>query len=86
MKLFFTALVIVLSMGIAGCDNPEDYFDQAVQAEKSKDYKNAFINYRKAAEQGLSKAQHKLGMMYYQGKGVMKNYAKADKWYRKALE
>ena len=86
MKLFFTTLVIVLSMGIAGCENPEDYFDKAVQAEKSKDYKNAFINYRKAAEQGLSKAQHKLGSMYYKGKGVMKDYAKADKWYRKASE
>ena len=24
--------------------------------------------------------------MYYKGKGVMKDYAKADKWYRKALE
>ena len=86
MKVFLTALVIVLSMGIAGCENPEDYFDKAVQAEKSKDYKNAFNNYRKAAEQGLSKAQHQLGVMYYQGKGVMKDYAKADKWYRKALE
>ena len=86
MKLFFTTLVIVLSMGIAGCENPEDYFDKAVKAEQAKDYKNAFINYRKAAEQGLSKAQHKLGMMYYQGKGVIKDYAKADKWNRKALE
>ena len=76
--VFFTTLVIVLSMGIAGCENPEDYFDKAVQAEKSKDYKNAFINYRKAAEQGLSKAQHKLGMMYYQGNCLLYTSDAAD--------
>ena len=86
MKKILTVLAIVVSMGIAGCENPEDYFDKAVLAEQSKDYKNAFNYYRKAAEQGMSKAQHKLGSMYYQGKGVMKDYAKADKWYRKSTE
>ena len=86
MKKLFTALVIVVSMGIAGCENPEDNFDKALKAEQSKDYKNAFNYYRKAAEQGLSKAQHKLGSMYYKGRGVVKDYAKADKWYRKATQ
>ena len=42
--------------------------------------------YRKAAEQRNAIAQNNLGTMYYNGKGVTKNYAEAVKWYRKAAE
>ncbi|MDR2869348.1 MAG: hypothetical protein LBV04_02760 [Deferribacteraceae bacterium] len=36
------------------------------------------------AEQGDAHAQNNLGNMYYQGKGVPQNYAKAMEWYTKA--
>ncbi len=42
--------------------------------------------YRKAAEKGVAKAQHSLGLMYERGEGVPQDYAKAVKWYRKAAE
>ena len=36
--------------------------------------------------QGLAKAQHNLGNMYYKGKGVSADVAEAVKWYLKAAE
>ena len=41
---------------------------------------------REKAEQGDKKAQTKLGNMYGEGKGVLKDYSEAVKWYRKAAE
>ena len=38
------------------------------------------------AEQGDAEAQSLLGAMYNEGKGVLKNYAEAAKWFRKAAE
>ena len=42
------------------------------------------IWYRKAAEQGDAFAQHNLGFMYENGRGVAQDYAEAMRWYRKA--
>ena len=42
--------------------------------------------YRKAAEQGNAEGQYNLGVCYYNGKGVTKDYAKAVEWYTKAAE
>ena len=39
-----------------------------------------------AAEQGKADAQYRLGEMYYDGKGVEKDYKKAFEWYLKAAE
>ena len=49
-----------------------------------QDYKEAFEWFRKAAEQGNTKAQFNLGLMYYKGQGVKQDYTEAAKWYRKA--
>ena len=42
--------------------------------------------FRKAAEQGLSAAQLKLGLMYERGQGEPQDYAMAQFWYAKAAE
>ena len=34
----------------------------------------------------MMEAQYNLGLCYYNGKGVTKNYTEAVKWYRKAAE
>jgi uncharacterized protein len=47
---------------------------------------NTFGNFPKTAEQGNAQAQFNLGLAYYDGKGVPKDYAEAVKWYRKAVE
>lgn len=41
---------------------------------------------KKSAEQGDAKAQYNLGVCYYNGNGVEKDYQEAVKWYRKAAE
>ena len=41
---------------------------------------------RKAATQGDAEAQHNLGAMYANGKGVPKDFAKALKWFQLAAE
>jgi len=42
--------------------------------------------YRKAAEQGDDDAQFKLGMMYENGWGVVKNNSTGVVWFREAAE
>lgn len=39
-----------------------------------------------AAEQGIKEAQHNLGVMYANGRGVVKDDKEAVKWYRMAAE
>ena len=41
---------------------------------------------RKAATQGHAVAQTQLGLMYYNGDGVERDYAEALDWFRKAAE
>lgn len=42
--------------------------------------------YRKAAEQGIAKAQRQLADYYKNGEGITKDIVEAVKWYRKAAE
>ena len=49
-----------------------------------QDYAQAADWYRKAADQGVARAQFNLGVLYDQGQGVPQDYAQAADWYRKA--
>ena len=42
--------------------------------------------YRKAADQGGAGAQHNLGLMFAQGRGVAQSHVEAARWYRKAAD
>ena len=46
----------------------------------------SFTHVLKEAKKGDADAQYKLGEMYYVGKDVQKDDAKAEKWYRNAAE
>ena len=63
-----------------------DMFDTAMQYYEAKNYVEAVTWFRKAAEQGLAKAQYNLGVSYANGRGVTQSYTEAVKWYRKAAE
>jgi hypothetical protein len=52
--------------------------------EKNGEYSEAVSWYRKAAERGNAAAQYSLGIMYANGRGVLKDSAQAATWYRKA--
>ena len=56
---------------------------QEVQAEST----NAEISsFKKKAEQGDTKAQFMLGLIYYNGEGVSQDYQQAVHWFTKAAE
>lgn len=50
-----------------------------------KDYEKALIHFTKAAEEGLEWSQFHLADMYYDGKGVEKDVAKALEWVEKSI-
>ena len=61
--------------------------EQAAEAKAKRLAETKAVKWmRKAADQGLAKAQFNLGMMYEVGRGVVQDYAEAVKWYRKAAE
>lgn len=62
------------------------YQDAKKLKEQGGSPKEVAALYRKAAEQGHMGAQYRLGVRYYYGNGVGKDYTEAAKWYRKAAE
>jgi TPR repeat protein len=52
----------------------------------SQDFANAVKSFRKAADQGNTKAQSTLGNMYAEGRGVTQDYQQAMSWYLKAAD
>ena len=56
------------------------------QNGKTKDYSQAVIYFRQAAEMGHADAQNYLGLCYDHGSGVNEDDVEAVKWYRKAAE
>ncbi len=74
----------VVLLGAAGA-----WADDAAECDRlylAKQYKQAFPVCAKAAVQGDTKAQHLLGLMYANGKGVKQDHTAALKWWRKAAE
>ncbi len=61
-------------------------FQDATDAYNKGDFKTAFNEIKPLAEQGNASAQYNLALMYDNGKGVLKDYKEAVKWYRKAAE
>ncbi len=76
---FAVLLVVLAAPAWAG-------WDEAVAAHKRGDYATALRELRPLAEQGDAPAQYYLGHMYRTGQGVVQDYAKALKWYRRAAE
>ena len=67
-------------------DHFADDVDRAVDAHERKDYKTADKLWLPLAEQGNAEAQHRLGNLYDDGKGVPKNYKEAIKWFRRSAQ
>ena len=51
-----------------------------------KDYSQAFLWYRRAAQQGDANAQYSLGNMYLMGEGIKQDDFQARQWYEKAAD
>jgi len=61
-------------------------FRKAVIYYKKQQYKKALELFLQLANKNELDAQFNLGVMYFKGEGVLKNYKEAAKWYRKAAE
>ena len=64
----------------------DEFYEKAFAAYQSGDFVETAKWFRKAARQGHAGAQHNLGWMYANGKGVPQDDAKSVEWYRKAAE
>lgn len=85
MRFSFLMLLIITFSGSIHAQNDnstniqkgDDYYDK-------EDYKNAYVIFSKAANEGNSYAQNRLGLMYENGYGVEQDYEIAVNWYNKS--
>jgi uncharacterized protein len=82
LRATFTALMLVV-MARAAVAGP---WEDAVAAQGAGDYATALRLLRPLADQGLAKAQERLGALYYAGQGAPQDYAEAVKWFRLAAK
>ena len=61
-------------------------FERGDDAANAGDFATALKEWKPLAENGDVKAQASLGFMYLEGKGVPKDYEKAEKWFKEAAE
>ena len=87
MKLKKILISSLLSIGLIGatCLSYAD-FNDGWTAYSNEDYKGASKEWKPLAEEGDAKSQTNLGILYYNGKGVLKDYKKAVEWLTKGAE
>ena len=61
-------------------------FATGLAAYERGDYKTAFEEFKRLAQQGYAGAQTNLGFMYDHGLGVPQDYTQAVHWFRKAAD
>ena len=70
------AFLMTLSSSVAAQD-----FDKGLAAYKAGNYTTAVEEWTPLAEQGVSKAQTNLGVMYENGQGLLQDNVMAHMWY-----
>ena len=78
-------VIALVSLLMSNAGYAQDY-DKGLEAFEAGYYANALVYWRPLAEQGDEKAQSRLGLMYYEGQGVVQDGKEAVKWYRLAAE
>ena len=87
MKLKKILISLLLSIGLIGSTGiAYADFNDGWTAYSKEDYKTAFKEWRPLAEEGDAKSQTNLGILYFNGRGVLKDYKKAFAWLKKAAE
>ena len=75
----FILLVSLLFSSVSWGD-----FDSAMRSFEGKDYSSAANEFKKLSAANDSDAQYMLGYLYATGKGVLKDYVEAHKWFNLA--
>ena len=89
MKKFIAFVIAALIVSFTyGQSNQQglDYYNKGLEAYEQQNYHDAVYWFRKAAEQGYADAQRGLGVCYYNGEGVARDYLQAAYWFLKAAE
>ena len=87
MQLKKILISLLLSIGLIGSTGlAYADFNDGWTAYEKEDYKTAFKVWSPLAEEGNAKSQTNLGILYYNGRGVLKDYKKALAWLKKAAE
>lgn len=93
MKMIYLLFISILIFGLASCATNEvssgrfTYLeDQAERYQKTKNYEKAMEIWRRLAVRGVASAERNLGINYYFGLGVHRNFTIAVEWFVKAAE
>lgn len=84
-----TVRSLFIALGLACALQPIGAFagwKEGLAAYKKGDFALAAKEFKPLAQQGNSKAQYKLGVLYSTGQGVRQDYQEAIKWFRLATE
>ena len=84
MKRITLILATVLSLAFSQASAQD--LNKGLEAAKAGDYATALQEWKPLAEQGDADAQYNLGVMYDNGKGVLKDATKAVKLWRLSAE
>ena len=78
-----SALMLLASGSLASGKTPtgNSGFEAGMEAYRSGDYKGAFLAWEKLAGEGNLKAAYRLGVLFEEGLGVKKDYARAARLY-----
>ena len=81
-KLFAAITVALVAFGVHASASAG--FAEGANAYNAKNYSLALKEITPLAKAGQADAQHLLGLMYYMGRGVPRDYKEAMVWHRKA--
>ncbi len=85
MRASYGVFVLVLALALSAPVSAAD-FQAGWEAYKRGDYAMALEEWLPLAEQGDTKAQYNLAIIYAKGQGVPQDYTEAAKWVRLAAE
>ena len=85
-KLFLARCVLASMIAVALAANAVAGFSEGATAYNAKNYSRALKEITPLAKAGHADAQHLLGLMYYMGRGVARDYRQAMHWHRKAAD
>jgi TPR repeat protein len=84
MKTPFFAVLLALCLQFGLLGRPQAGFPEGASAYNARNYALALKEVTPLAKAGHAEAQHLLGLMYYMGRGVPRDYKQAFAWHQKA--
>jgi hypothetical protein len=82
-KKILLPLTLIITLGSVLTPLYADFNDGWI-AYTNEDFRGAAKQWKPLAEKGDAKSQTNLGILYFNGKGVLKDYKKAISWFEKA--